>query len=372
VVIDALSSFMAHGYANVRRGAYRSSAEASLAFEGTRGQVARFLGASGASSVVFTRNATEAVNLVAASLAHRFSRGDIVLSTCLEHHSNIVPWQLLAQRTGCSVAYSDIHDDARHNLDDFRRKVRDLRPKLVTLSPLSNAFGTVAPLEEMVQLAKEVGALVMIDAAQAAVHMPLDMVELGVDFLAVSGHKLYGPTGVGVLCVRPECYELMEPYQGGGDMISSVTLEGSTWAEPPHRFEAGTQAIGEVIAFSRSLTLLAEIGMESVRRHDELLFAQAIELLAAEDGVTLHGPVTTGHPQSSIISFSVKGVHPHDVATIADSIGVQVRAGHHCAMPALKRLGLQATTRASIGIYTLLEDFYRLRDAIRRARKLLA
>jgi cysteine desulfurase / selenocysteine lyase len=369
-VVDRLANYLSSEHANVHRGAYTLSAESTKSYDLAREKVASFIGASSPSSLIFTRGTTESINLVAHSLERWFRPGDVILLTLLEHHSNIVPWQLLSDRRGVKLVFADIHDDASLNLEDFQRKVALHNPKLVAMTQLSNAFGTVTPVSAMIQSAKSVGAKVLVDGAQGVTHQRVRMEELGADFYAFSAHKLYGPTGIGALYVAPGNYEVMEPFNGGGDMITTVTTEGSQWADPPRKFEAGTPSIAEAIAFGTAVDFLQVLGMDRVAAHEAKIFDEAYALLTQEAGVTVYGPRTTGGAQSSILPFTVEGVHAHDLATIADSMNVCIRGGHHCAMPALKRLGLPATARASIGVYTRISDFELLISAIRKAREI--
>lgn len=369
-VLDRLYRALALEHANIHRGAYELSASATERFDAARAKIARFIGARKEREVIFTRGATEALNLVAYSLDRWFQPGDTVLLTMLEHHSNIVPWQLLAARRGVRVVFADINEDATLKFDNWLELLRTHKPKLVSFTMLSNAFGTLLPVSEMVAEARKVGAKIVLDAAQSVCHQRLNVSELGADFLVFSGHKLYGPTGIGALYVREENYAIMDPFQGGGDMIELVTTEGSTWAEPPSKFEAGTPAIAEAIALGEAVDQLEEWGLERLIEHERQVHLYGVERLRALPGVTLHGPVSSGKPQESIIAFSTT-VHPHDLATVADSYGVCIRAGHHCAQPALRRLGLQATARASVGIYTEPEDFDQLAEAILAAQRII-
>lgn len=368
VVIDRLQQFLSFENANIHRGAYALSATATESYESARGVVAGFFGVS-AETIVFVRGTTEGINLVASALD--FRPGEVILSTVLEHHSNIVPWQLAAQRTGATTLFVDLCDDGQLDLDDVEQKLEEHRPRLLAVTMMSNAFGTTVDIAPLVRLAHQHDTLVLVDIAQAAAHQPLNLRALGVDFAVCSGHKLYGPTGIGALYVRPDRYDLLRPYQGGGGMIRTVSLEGATWAEPPHRFEAGTPAIAEAVAFATAVELLQSIGMAQIARHEEHLTRIAEQTLRAIPGVTLHGP-GSAHGQRSIFSFSLDGVHPHDLATIADGHGVQLRAGHHCAMPALRRLGLPATARASLGIYSDVDHIERLAQALEDAKRIFS
>jgi cysteine desulfurase/selenocysteine lyase len=371
-VIERISRYLSSEHANIHRGAYALSANATDSYEAARRSVASFLKASSERSIVFTRGATESINLVARSLEDRFQPGDVILLSLLEHHSNIVPWQMLEKRRGVKVVFADIGSDASLSRESFSTLLALHKPKLVSLTGLANSFGTLFPIAELVQEAKAMGAMTLVDAAQLVAHVPISVQELGADFLVFSGHKLYGPTGIGVLYVRQEMFDLMEPFQGGGDMISFVTTEGSTWAAAPQKFEAGTPAIAEAIALGEAVNFVQALGWNAIQSHDRALFDYAWGKLSSCAGVTLYGPATQGKEQISILPFNVMGVHPHDLSSVADSFNVQIRAGHHCAMPALKRLGIPSSARASIGVYSCEEDFDMLVEAIAEARRIFA
>ena len=372
VVLDELLRVLVHHNANVHRGAYRLSAEASELYDKARAKLARMIGAPSESSIVFVRGATEAINLVAYGAEHLFNPGDTILLTLLEHHSNIVPWQLLAKRRGLKIAFAGITDDGRLDMKDFREKVASLKPKLVAVTQLANSLGTVTPIAEAVSLAQQAGAQVLVDGAQGVTHLGVDVQALGCDYYVFSGHKMYGPTGIGVLYGRPERLEALQPFQGGGDMISYVSVEGSGWAEVPQRFEAGTPAFPEAIALGTAADFLGSFDRSEIVSHESALVDEAVELLRGEQGVVLHGPASRGEKQLAVVSFSIDCVHPHDFATIADTHNIQVRAGNHCAMPTLRRLGLQATVRLSFGLYSSSKDLVAVRDAIREARRLFS
>ncbi len=371
-VIDSLRHTLIHCNANVHRGAYHLSALASDLYDESRKKIARYIGAESERSIVFVRGATEGVNLVARSSEHLFSSGDSIMLSLLEHHSNIVPWQLLAKRRGLKLVFCDITSDGRLDLNDFKAKLAEARPKLVAITQLANSLGTVTPIEELVSLAQHSGARVLVDGAQGAPHLGVDVTKLGCDYYVFSGHKIYGPTGIGVLYGRMERLEELEPFQGGGDMISYVSVEGSGWADIPQRFEAGTPAFPEAIALGAAIDFLGRFSRDEIDRHERAMVQDAVAMLKGESGITVHGPITTGGEQRTVVSFSIDGVHPHDFATIADTHNVQIRAGNHCAMPTLRRLGLQATVRMSFGVYSCAEDLLAVQTAIREARKMFS
>ncbi len=368
VVIDSLCRTLIHHNANVHRGAYRLSAEASDLYDNARLIVARYIGARSERSIVFVRGATEGVNLVARSTEHLFKQGDVILLSLLEHHSNIVPWQMLAKRKGLKVVFADITDDGQLNVKDFENKLREYKPALVAITQLANSLGTVTPIEDVVRAAHEAGARVLVDGAQGAAHLGVNVEALGCDYYVFSGHKIYGPTGIGVLYARPERLEEMEPFQGGGDMISYVSVEGFGCADIPQRFEAGTPAFPEAIALGAAIEFVNRFSREEMRAHEKSLVTAAVDMLRAEQGITLYGPASVGGEQATVVSFSIDTVHPHDFATIADTHNVQIRAGNHCAMPTLRRLGVQATVRMSFGVYSCQSDLTAVQSAIREAR----
>jgi cysteine desulfurase/selenocysteine lyase len=367
-VLGALRHALVHTNANVHRGAYRLSAIASESYDAARRTVAKFIGAPSENCVVFVRGATEAINLVAYGSEALFQQGDVILLTLLEHHSNIVPWQLLAKRRGLKIEFADITPDGRLDVADFESKVATLRPKLVGVTQLANSLGTVTPIEHLVSFAQAHGARVLVDGAQGAAHLGVNVAALGCDFYVFSGHKIYGPTGIGVLYGKAERLAEMQPFQGGGDMISYVSVEGSGWAEVPQRFEAGTPAFPEAIALGAAIDFVQQFDRGELTRHEQSLIQESFAMLREEPGITLYGPATTGGEQATVVSFGIDCVHPHDFATIADTHNVQIRAGNHCAMPTLRRLGLQATVRMSFGLYSCSEDLLSVREAIREAR----
>ena len=367
-VIDAMADTYSHHYANVHRGIYELSEDATARFEGARRKIARFIGASSEREIVFVRNATEAINLVAYSWGRtNISAGDTIVTTEIEHHANIVPWQQLAAEKGARLEYARITDDGLIDLDDLRAKLPGA--KLLAVSHVSNALGTISPIAEIVAMAHEAGALCLVDGAQAVPHVPVNVAEIGCDFLAFSGHKMLGPSGIGVLWARRELLDAMPPFMTGGSMITKVTLDGATWNEVPWKFEAGTPAIVEAIGLGAAVDYLTGLGMDELREHERALFRYAWEQLGEVQGVTRYGPADP-EIHAGVISFVVEGVHPHDVATLLDAEGVAVRAGHHCAQPVMLRYDLPATTRASFYVYNDASDVQRLTDALRSAQQL--
>jgi cysteine desulfurase / selenocysteine lyase len=370
-VIEAMADAYSHHYANVHRGIYELSEDATGRFEAARGKVAAFIGAPSKREIVFVRNATEAINLVAFSWGRANVRsGDRVVTTQLEHHANIVPWQQLTSEVGAALDYVAITDDGRLDLDDMRAKLAQ-GPKLLAVAAVSNALGTINPLAEIIEMAHGAGALVLVDAAQAAPHMPIDVAALGCDFLALSGHKMLGPSGIGALWGRRELLDAMPPFMTGGSMIIKVTMEGAEWNEVPFKFEAGTPAIVEAIGLGVAIDYLTNLGMDRVREHERFLFERAWPALGAIPGVRRLGPDDAA-THAGVISFVLDGIHPHDVATVFDSEGVAVRAGHHCAQPVMLRYDIPATTRASFYVYNDLDDVDALADAVRATQMLFA
>lgn len=369
-VIEAMSRFYEHGNSNVHRGVYALAEEATELFEAARTAVGRFVGAD-PRGVVFTKNATEAFNLLAYSWARKkLGPGDIVLSTQMEHHANIVPWQLVQPDAGFDLRYVPVTPDGLLDLDEFEAIVATGRVKLFTVTHMSNVVGTINPVREMARRVREANpeAIVAVDGAQSVPHLPTDMLDLDADFLAFSGHKMLGPTGIGVLAGKPELLERMDPFLGGGEMIANVTLEGATFNEVPYRFEAGTPPIAEVIGLGVAVEYLNHLGMANVRAHEVELTRLAIPALEAIEGVTVHGPKDPAI-RGAAISFAIAGVHPHDIGTMMDREGVAVRAGHHCAKPLVRTLGTAATTRASFYVYNSAEEIDALVAAIHATKK---
>lgn len=369
-VIDCLTHYYERSNANVHRGVYQLSEQATFAYEQARSSVAKFIGARTPKELVFVRNTTEAINLVANTWgAANLRAGDRVLLTVMEHHSNLVPWQMIAQRTGALLDYLPIDGDGRLVLDDLDRKLVGV--KLVALTHQSNVLGTINPVAEIAARAHDAGALVLVDGAQSVPHMPIDVQALGIDFLAFSGHKMCGPTGIGALWGRHALLRAMPPFLGGGSMIREVTLSGTTYADIPARFEAGTPAIGEAIALGAAVDFLSEVGMARIHAHERELTAYALERLAAVDGLRIYGPPTVDE-RGGAVSFTLDGVHPHDIAAILDGEGVAVRAGHHCCQPLHTLLAVPATARASFYLYNTVDEIDRLALGLEKARKLFA
>lgn len=366
--IQAVDRYERRHHSNVHRGSHTLSAEATEAYEGARATVADHLGAADRREVVFVRNATEAINLVARAWGDaNVGAGDRILLTEMEHHSNIVPWQQLAERVGAEIDWAPIDGEGRLDMEAFAALL-ERGPKLVAVAHVSNVLGTENPVAEIASLAHEAGALVLADGAQAAPKLPVDVAELGVDFYAVTGHKLYGPTGIGALWTRLELLRAMPPFLGGGSMIRKVTREGTTYADPPARFEAGTPAIAQAIGMASALRWLDGLGMEAVLEHEREVTDYALERVASVPGLRVFGP-RRGEGRIGPVSFEIEGVHAHDVSEILDRHGVAVRAGHHCAQILMDRLGVAATARASFGVYTTPEEIDRLVEGLEDARR---
>jgi cysteine desulfurase/selenocysteine lyase len=362
-VIDAVDRFYGEYNANVHRGIYEIGERSTAAYEEARARVARFVNAPSEREIVFTRNATEAINLVAATWGRRHvGKGDVIVLTEMEHHANLVPWQLLAQAVDGDLEFIPITDDGLLRLEVLDVLLRT-RPKLVAFTHVSNTLGTINPVRQIVDRAHEAGALVLVDGAQAVPHVPVDVGALGADFYVFSGHKMLGPTGSGALWARRELLEAMPPYMGGGEMIREVHLRRSEWNEVPWKFEAGTPDIAAAIGFGEAALFLGEVGMDRVREHERELVAYALPLLDAIPGLTTYGPKDPDL-RGGVIPFTVEGVHPHDVAQVLDRFGIAVRAGHHCTMPLHERLDLPATARASFNVYSTREDVDALVDGL--------
>jgi cysteine desulfurase/selenocysteine lyase len=369
-VLDTVRQFYETSYANVHRAVYELGIRSDAAYDGAREKTRRFVNAE-PGEVVFTRNATEGLNLVAYAWGlDNLGAGDLVLVTELEHHSNFVPWQYIAGRTGADFAAIPIDEHGELQLEALDELEARGRVKLVACGLISNSLGTVNPVEQLAAWAHERGAVMVVDAAQAAPHRPLDVQALGCDFLAFTGHKMCGPSGIGVLWGRRELLERMSPFELGGEMIRKVTVERTTWNDVPHKFEAGTPPIAQAVGLGAAIDYLTEVGLEAVERHEAELTAYAWGRLSELPGLTLYGPPP--ERRAGIVSFNLDGIHPHDVAQVVDSEGVAVRAGHHCNQPLMTSLGVDATTRASFYLYTLPEEIDRLVEGLQRARKLFS
>jgi cysteine desulfurase/selenocysteine lyase len=368
-MLDALSAYYTGINANVHRGVHELSARATEAYEAARERVRRFFNAASVSEIVFTRNATEGINLVAHSFARpRLASGDEVLISAMEHHSNIVPWQLAAEATGARLVVAPIDDRGALMLDAFEARLSE-RTRLVAITHMSNALGTVNPVGEIVRLAHARGIPVLIDGSQSSYHMPVDVRALGCDFYVATGHKLYGPTGIGVLYGQARHLDAMPPFLGGGDMIASVSFERSTWNELPYKFEAGTPNIAGAIGLAAALDYIDGVGFDAIAAHEEDLLTYGTGVLSAIDGIRLIG---TAPRKASILSFVMDGIHPHDIGTIIDREGVAIRTGHHCAQPVMERFGVPATARASLAMYNTREDLDRLGCALTKVREVFA
>ncbi len=362
-----MTKFYEEDYANIHRGVHFLSQRSTDAFEAARAKVARFLNAAKADEIIFTRNATEAINLVAQTWGRKhLGPGDEIVLTELEHHANIVPWQMLRAEKGFEIKVAPIDDTGQIRLDDMAKLIGP-HTKLVAVSHMSNALGTILPVREIVRMAHAQGALVLIDGCQAAVHKQVDVQALDADFYAFSAHKLYGPTGIGVLYGKYALLEAMPPYQGGGDMIDRVTFARTTFKEPPHRFEAGTPAIAEAIGLAAAIDYLSDLGPGFVADHEHDVLTYATEQLSKIDGLKIHG---TAAEKGAILSFTMAGAHAHDIATILDQQGVAVRAGHHCAHPLMDRLGVTATARASFALYSTRGEADALVDAVGQVKRI--
>jgi cysteine desulfurase / selenocysteine lyase len=366
-VIAAVADFYRRDNANVHRGLYELSRRATELYEGARGTVAGFLNAAEPAEVVFTRGTTEAINLVASSWGRANLRpGDEILVTLLEHHSNLVPWQLAAGAAGATIRALDIDDEGRLRLDQLDELLTE-RTRLVALGHVSNALGTINPVAEVVARAHAAGAIVLVDGAQAVPHLRVDVRALGCDFYAFSGHKLGGPMGIGALWARRELLEAMPPYQGGGEMIDTVQLDHSTWAEVPHKFEAGTPDVAGAVGLGAAIEFLGSLDGEAMAAHEQALIRHGLERLDAVEGLHMFGP-RDAWARTAVFSFALDGLHPHDVATVLDARGIAVRAGHHCAQPLMRRLGVSATARASCFIYNTCDELDRLAEALEEAK----
>jgi len=366
-VIAAMDVYYRQYNANVHRGIHRLSEDATAAYEGAREKIARFLNVDDPAQLIFTRNATEAVNLVASSWGRpNLQAGDEILLTEMEHHANIVPWQMIAAERGATIRYIPFTAEGTLDLTDLDGLLTE-KTKLFAFTAMSNVFGTINPTAALIQAAKRVGAVTLIDAAQSVPHFTVDVTALDCDFLVFSGHKMCGPTGIGVLYGRRSLLESMPPYMGGGDMIRRVRLEGSTWNELPWKFEAGTPSIAEGIGLGAAVDYLAHIGMDAIHAHEQFITGYALEALSEIEGLILYGPPVA--QKGGVATFTLRGVHPHDIAQLVDQDGVAIRAGHHCAMPLHHKLGVVATARASFYLYSTTEEVDKLVASLHRAKQ---
>lgn len=363
-VIEALRNFYEHDNANVHRGLHTLSSRATEAYEHARQRVAEYIGAATADEIIFTRGTTESINLLAQAWGGKFvSKGDAILLTVMEHHSNLVPWQLLAERTGAQLRFVPVLDDGTLDLEQLSSLLTP-EVKLFAFTHISNSLGTINPVAELCGKARAVGALTLVDAAQSIGHMPLDVKELGCDFLAFSGHKMCGPTGIGVLYGRSEILDSMPPWQGGGEMIVTVTLERSTFKKPPHRFEAGTPNIAGAIGLGAAIDYIEQIGRSAIFEHDSQLAHHAAERLTELPGTRVFGPVGE---RGALVGFVMDAAHPHDLTTFADQYGLAMRGGHHCNQPLMRRFGVPGTTRASFHFYNTMQEIDRMIEILQRA-----
>jgi cysteine desulfurase/selenocysteine lyase len=368
-VIAAMADFYSAHYANIHRGVYQLSSEATQRYEDVRTRVARFIGAPDPREVIFVRNATEAINLVARTWGEQEIRsGDEIVLTTMEHHANIVPWQMLAERQGASIRVAAISDEGVLDLEHLERLLGP-RTKLLAVTQVSNALGTINPIKKLTALARSRGITTLVDGAQAAPHQSINVEALGCDFYVLSGHKVFGPSGAGVLYGRLPLLEAMPPFLGGGDMIESVSFEGTTFASAPQKFEAGTPDIASVIGFGAAIEYLESIGMDRISVYEQTLLAYATERLLEIPGLRIIG---TAKDKTAVLSFVLEDAHPHDIGTILDGEGIAIRAGHHCAQPLMKRMGIPATARASFSFYNTRDDVDCLVDALRKTQELFA
>jgi cysteine desulfurase / selenocysteine lyase len=367
-VLDAIRYYYEHDNANVHRAAHALADRATTAFEGARAKVQAFVGAAHLHEIVWTRGTTESINLVAHSYgSSRLRAGDEILISVMEHHSNIVPWQLVAQRTGATVRAIDVNERGELDLDDYARQLND-RTKIVAIGHVSNALGTINPIRQMIEAAHEAGAVVLIDGAQAAAHLPIDVVDLDCDFYALSGHKMFGPTGIGVLYGKEHLLDAMPPWQGGGEMIETVTIARTTFNRLPYKFEAGTPDIAGAVGLGAAIVYLGSIDRDALQSYEARIMATARARLGQLEGVRIIG---NAREHTAVVSFLIEGGHPQDVGTLLDQQSIAVRAGHHCAMPLMQRLGIPGTVRASFGLYNSERDVDRLIAGIDKVRNFL-
>jgi cysteine desulfurase/selenocysteine lyase len=365
-VLDAINHAYLEEYANVHRGLHFLSNAATDAYEKARETVRRFLNAASTEEIIFTSNTTSAINLVAYGWGMpRIGEGDEIVLSIMEHHSNIVPWHFIRERQGAKLVWAPVDDDGIFHIEEFEKKLTD-RTKLVAITQMSNVLGTVTPIKDIVRIAHQRGIPVLVDGSQSAVHMPIDVLDLGCDFFAFTGHKVYGPSGIGVLYGRKETLEVMRPFHGGGEMILEVTEDNVTYNEPPHRFEAGTPPIVQAIGLGAALDYMEKVGRERIAAHEASLKAYAHERLRSINSLRIYGDAPD---KGAIVAFNLEGVHPHDVSMVIDRSGVAVRAGTHCAQPLLSRFGTTSTCRASFGMYNTRAEIDALAEALEKARK---
>ncbi len=369
-VLEAMDVFYRHSYANIHRGVHQLAEEATAAYEAARNKVASFIGAKSAKEIVFTRNTTEAINLVAMTWGRAFlHKGDLVVLTEMEHHSNLVPWQMLAAEKGIVLDFIPVTDSGTLDLAAYE-KILEKKPKLVSFTQMSNVLGTINPAKKIIELAHQAGALALVDGAQSVPHLPVDVLDLDADFLAFSAHKMCGPSGIGALFARKSILVSMPPFMGGGDMIKRVTLDGFSANEIPYKFEAGTPAIAEAVGFGAAVDYLTAIGMDRILAHEQELGAYALDRLVEVPGIHVYGP--SAEEKGAVFSFTLDGIHAHDVSQLLDREGIAVRAGHHCAMPLHEKLGLAATSRASFYLYNTKDEVDRLINALYRVKEVFA
>ena len=367
-VLEAMDEYYRLHNANIHRGVHTLAEEATAGYEAARERIAAFIGARSPREVIYTRNTTESINLVAYAWGRAFlNSGDVVILTEMEHHSNLVPWHMLAAEKGVRLEFIPVTEDGLLDLQTYR-KLLELNPKLVAFTQMSNVMGTINPAKEIIALAHAAGALTLVDGAQSVPHLPVNVRDLDVDFLAFSAHKMLGPTGIGALYGKQELLEKMPPFLGGGDMIRKVTLRGFTPNDLPHKFEAGTPAVAEAIGFGAAVDYLSQIGMEWVEAYEQEIISYAMDRLSEISGLNLFGP--TAEHKGGVASFTLGGIHPHDVAQILDREGIAVRAGHHCAMPLHQRFNLPATTRASFYLYSTREEVDRLAEGLEKVKQI--
>ncbi len=368
-VIEAMNQFYLHDNANIHRSVYRLSERATIAYENARTAIQNFIHAKYVHEIIFVRGTTEAINLVANSFGRsRIKAGDEILISAMEHHSNIVPWQLLCEQTGATLKVIPIHDDGTLDLAAFARLL-NARTKLLAITHVSNALGTINPVQQMIKMAHEQKVPVLLDGAQATPHMPVDVQELDCDFYAFSAHKMYGPTGIGVLYGKTELLEAMPPYHGGGNMINQVTFEKTTYNVLPYKFEAGTANIAGVIGFGAAIAYLNSLGMENIAAYEQVLLHKATKILSSVPGLRLIG---TAPHKAAVSSFVLADIHPHDVGTILDAEGIAVRVGHHCAMPLMERFQVPATVRASVAVYNTEAEIEKLAEALLKVKRMFS